>query len=103
MMTAALAGEALHKRGDRRAGRKTMAGEGAVAQHAPMPAMQTLDADHACGAGTSFPGRACGHGQLKTQHLREILPSSGYADSGFGVPARDEINYPPTSGTVFKA
>ena len=80
-----------------------MAGEGAVAQHAPMPAMQTLDADHACGAGTSFPGRACGHGQLKTQHLREILPSSGYTDSGFGVPARVEINYPPISGTVFKA
>jgi hypothetical protein len=51
-----------------------------------MPTMQTLDADHACGAGTGLPGRACGHGQLETQHLREILTSSGYADSGFGVP-----------------
>ena len=102
-MTAALAGEALHKRGDRRAGRKTMAGEGAVAQQAPMPAMQTLDADRACGAGTSFPGRACGHGQLKTQHLREILPSSGYADSRFGVLPDHNIGYPPTSGTVFSA
>ena len=80
-----------------------MAGEGAVAQHAPMPAMQTLDADHACGAGTGLPGRACGHGQLETQHLREVLASSGYADSGFGVLPGHEIDYPPTSGTAFKA
>jgi hypothetical protein len=65
--------------------------------------MQTLHADHACGAGTSFPGRACGHGQLETQHLREVLASSGYVDSGFGVPASHKINYPPTSGTVFRA
>lgn len=80
-----------------------MAGEDAIAQCAAMPAMQALDTDHACGAGTGLPDRACGHGQLETQHLREILPSSGYADSRFVVPARHNVGYPPISGTVFKA
>jgi hypothetical protein len=102
-MAAALAGEALHKRGDRRVGRKTMPGKDPIAQHTPMPAMQALDADHACGAGTGLPGRACGHGLLETQHLREILASSGYADSRFGVLLSRKVGYPPISGTVFRA
>jgi hypothetical protein len=74
-----------------------MAGEGAIAQYTAMAAMQALDADHACGARTGLPDRACGHGQLETR------PSSGYADSRFVVPARHKVGYPPISGTVFKA
>jgi hypothetical protein len=103
VVAAAFAGQAAHEGGDRRFSRKSVPGKDPVAQDAAMAAMQALDADHACGARTGLPDRACGHGQLETQHLREIRPSSGYADSRFVVPARHKVGYPPISGTVFKA